>query len=368
MFSFRNIDKFLPSRFERMGLLKGKRWYINREESIIGLFKPKRQEFGDKKVFCGNHYGELIGYILTNGTELSACRCELAYLSKYYENIHKERNHGTAQEKYGCITYSDLKPGEELEHGKNIVEAFSSGNNELFKRLTKDDKPKDAVDNLEVILASIEERTREFYEYKPEISKSHVEEQVKHNRKRAIQMMVYDCLYGNNDRHDENWAMRRMSQDIEMYPLYDNERVLGLYENENLIENAIKKGNVEEVSEDILFSRMRVPGESKKYSNYKDVLKYLVDNYNSETMEALLMFISHNVPSRVSQYLNECEGLPECYKDFGTEMYKSRYLFAKELYKRKKMGLHDFEKHNVSDSIRRSRNRVEETVGVGEGR
>ena len=332
MFSFRNIDNFIPSRFERMGLLKGKRWYIDKEKSASGLFKPKRQEFGDKKVFCGNHYGEVMGYLLTLGTELPACKSELAHLSKYYENIHKERNHGTSQEKDGCITYSNLEQGEELEHGKNIVEFFTLHYSELFEMLSKNDPKKDfAIDNLEVILAAMEKRIREFYAFKSDITDSKIEEKIILSRKRAIQMIVYDCLYGNNDRHDENWAMRRTPQDIEMYPIYDNERVLGLYENQTLIENALNTNKVEQISEEVLFSRMRVPGEQNKNSNYKDVLKYLMEHYREETEEALIMFLSQNTPEKVSQYLNKFEGLPKCYVDFGTIMYKSRYDFAREL-------------------------------------
>lgn len=355
MFSFKNIDSFIPSRFERMGVLKGKRWYISTEETRNVLFKPQRQEFGDKKVFCANHYGELMGYILTLGTELPACRCELAHLSKYYENIHKEMHHGTAIEKDGCITYSDLKPREELEHGNTVIEyLLITKNKKLFEKLTNGQAIRNnEVDNIEVILASIEERTRDFYSAKSDISSDYIEEKVAKNKKRAIQMMVYDCLYGNNDRHDENWAMRRNADDIEMYPLYDNERVLGLYENQTLVENAVKNKRVEAISEEVLFSRMRVPGETKRYSSYKDVLNYLMDNYRSETSDALLMFLSCNTPTKINKCLISCEGLPSCYVDFGTAMYQSRFEAARELYRTK---------------ILETNKTMEETEGLGDER
>lgn len=355
MFSFRNIDNFIPSRFERMGLLKGKRWYIDKEKSASGLFKPKRQEFGDKKVFCGNHYGEVMGYLLTLGTELPACKSELAHLSKYYENIHKERNHGTSQEKDGCITYSNLEQGEELEHGKNIVEFFTLHYSELFEMLSKNDPKKDfAIDNLEVILAAMEKRIREFYAFKSDITDSKIEEKIILSRKRAIQMIVYDCLYGNNDRHDENWGLKINDEDISLYPLYDNERVLGLYENQNVIEKALNSNAVDKISEKMLFSRMRVPGDKSKHSSYKNVLNYLIQNYNEETKVALDKILSAVTPDRVRGILEECEGLPKCYVDFGTQMYESRYNFAKDLYQNKKINSAinvkiNFDTYNISN-------------------
>ena len=89
MFEFRNIDGFKPYKFEKVGELKGKRWYIDSKKRKKGLFKPKRPEFKDHKVFCANHYGEFVGSVLASETGIPACKAELAHLSKYYANIHK---------------------------------------------------------------------------------------------------------------------------------------------------------------------------------------------------------------------------------------------------------------------------------------
>lgn len=334
---FINIDSFLPCRFERIGILKGKRWYFDKQNRQMALFKPRRFEYGDKKIFCANHYGEVVAYILAKESEIPVCRAELAHLSRYYSNIHKERNNGTSEEKDGCITYNVLRSDEELEHGRSIIEYFILSKRSEYERLTENDLVHYADDNLEVILFSIEERTRSFYADIPGISSDYIEIKVKSNRRDAIRMMVYDCLYGNNDRHDENWAMRRGKSDISLYPLYDNERVLGLYENENLVKNALEKETVESVSEEVLFSRMRVPGEKNKFSNYKDVLMYLIKNYREETFEVLNNSLQINTPQRVRQYLGSCERLPEEYVNFGSLMYESRYNFAKQLCNKKRL-------------------------------
>ncbi len=337
MFSFKNIDSFVPNKFETTGILKGKRWYLDTAKSKMALFKPKRAEFGDRKVFCANHYGELVGYKLAKNASVKSCPAELAHLSRYYPNVHKFLNNGTPIPKDGCLVYSLLDAGDELQPGKVILDYFRFEQNRKFHDLTaKDGKQADLDDNIEVVLSAIEYRTRDFYRKKGNTSLEHIESQVQKNRFSAIQMMVYDCLYGNNDRHDENWSMRRNNEEIELYPLYDNEKVLGLYENQNEIERMLKDGNVEKVSEQLLFSRMKAPGETKKHSSYKDVLNYLMKSYHEETSLALECALRGNTPQMVNGILSLCEGLPSCYIDFANIVYKSRDEFATQLLYPKK--------------------------------
>ncbi len=332
---FKNIDNFVPGRFEKMGMLKGKRWYSNppsSEERKVGLFKPQRHEFGNRKVFCANHYGEFMGYIVATLSKTKACPVELAHLTKYYENIHKQRNRATPQEKDGCIIYSKIKQNQELEHGEQIVDFFRNNNEEGYKELIERDQTyKEKSENLEICLAAIEHRTRVFYKDRPQ---EEIQEKVEQNKSLAIQMMIYDCMYGNNDRHSENWAMvkDKYGQDISLYDLYDNERVFGLYENQNIIEEALKTQRVKEVSEERLFSRLYVPGETKKYSSYKDVLMYLMKNYREETQSILKQHLELCKPEIIQNYIKKCEGLPSCYIDFQRIMYQERYNFAKDLY------------------------------------
>lgn len=338
MFKFRNIDGFTAGRFERMGMLKGKRWYINTEDLdedfrfVSVLFKPKRKEYGDKKVYCANHYGELVGYLLAIGSRTQSCKVELAHLSKYYENIHKERNNGTPESKDGCIIYSHLERTQMLEHGKVCIDNYITENHGAFENYRSD-----INDNIDVCIKAIEFSTRKFYE-KSDIKRTpeYIEEKVQENRKKAINMIIYDCLYGNNDRHDENWALVKDSEgrDISLYRLYDNERVLGLYENIRTIQSALDSDSIEKDSERILFSRMKVPGEEKVGSSYKKVLTYILNNY-PEAEELLTIHLKGNTPRNVRMYLESCENLPEEYITFGSKMYESRFEFAKELLQQK---------------------------------
>ena len=159
MFRFRNIDTFIPGKFEKMGMLKGKRWYINIEDKKNGqespnvLFKPQRNEFADKKVFCANHYGELVGYLLAKGAQVPSCRAELARLSRYYENIHKERNRGTPEKKDGCIMYSELEKNQILDHGSTIIDMFALEDSIGFTKLSRGERENDS-NNIQICLGT----------------------------------------------------------------------------------------------------------------------------------------------------------------------------------------------------------------------
>ena len=331
MFEFKNIDAYVPGRFERMGMLKGKRWYTGKLEDnkiVLVLFKPRRKEYGDKKVFSANHYGEVAGYLLALSSGTFACKAELAHLSQYYENIHKVRHGGTPEEKDGCITYSNLERGEILHHGKSVVEDYIRD-----VQNPEYDIVRNYENKIDICIAAIEDATRKYYKKSPkEFSDEYIEEKVAENRKAALNMIVYDCLYGNNDRHDENWAMVKNidGTGISLYPLYDNERVLGLYENIRTIENSVEMNSVEDDSERLLFSRMRVPKEEGCNSSYREVLRYLISTY-SETEELIRAHLNGNSPQVVRSYLESLSGLPKVYIEYGTAMYESRYNFAKSL-------------------------------------
>ena len=337
MFNFRNIDEFIPYKFEKIGELKGKRWYIDSSDHRMGLFKPKRYEFKDKSVFCANHYGEFIGSILAVQVGIETCEAELAHLSKYYSNIHKEINNGTPEEKDGCIIYNQLPKGNILESGKITIERFKTKYKDQFKELTQNDMNRLKVnDNIELVLTAIESNVRDLYRMVGTYTEAYIQTKVQEVKKKVIQMVVYDSLYGNYDRHDENWSIYYNNDKIDLYPLYDNERVLGLYENQDFIENILKEENMEQIVDRKFFSRMRVPGEKKKYSSYKDILGYLIKKYPQETGETLRTQLERNTPQHVRKCLEDCEGLPSVYVDFGTQMHTYRNNFARGLLERSK--------------------------------
>lgn len=338
MFKFRNIDRFIPHHFEKVGMLKGKRWYIDTKTFQRGLFKPQRQEPGNKDVFCGNHYGEVIGSALATNAGIPTCKAELAHLSKYYPDIHKERYYGTPIEKDGGIIYSQLNQNDILEAGKVTIERFEENNQDRYREFIKDERRKqDVNNNIELVLSAVAFRVEDFYRTTGNYSEEFIQSKIEQTRKRIIEMVVYDCLYGNYDRHDENWSMHiKANQDIDLYPLYDNEKVLGLYENQDFIEKALRSENMENIAEETFFSIMHVPGETKEHSTYKDMLTYLMRTYPHETEEILTKQLSKNTDEHIKKYLEDCEGLPSVYINFGTQMYAYRRNFARDLLEHKK--------------------------------
>lgn len=51
MFKFRNIDDLIPGRFERVGMLKGKRWYIDLAHKQNALLNQKDLNLVIEKFF-----------------------------------------------------------------------------------------------------------------------------------------------------------------------------------------------------------------------------------------------------------------------------------------------------------------------------
>ena len=138
-------------------------------------------------------------------------------------------------------------------------------------------------------------------------------------------MVVYDCAFGNNDRHDENWSIARdvSTNNLRLYPAYDNERVLGLYENQDLIKNSVDKNNVQDVSKSLLTSRIGIPGHPEKVT-YDIMLQYLSEHYPEETLEFMTGIVQNVSEEDISSILSNLEGLPSEYIEFGTSTYSDR--------------------------------------------
>ena len=324
MYSFKNIDDYTPGYFERVGTLRGKRWYSKNDKN--GLFKPRRFEFGDKKVFVANHYGEFMGYILSQAIGAEACPVELAHLSKFYVHFFKFKYNGTPIPRDGAISYKVAPKDASIIPGQVLISKYNKENElELFKR----NRNVEALnDEIPTVMSTIEAATRDFYSKKG-YSPRRIKEKVDKNIADAARMICYDCSFGNNDRHDENWSMVVTQDDIRVYPLYDNERVLGLCENLNTVRRLLSSPSaIETYNTYGLFSRMRLPGAQK--STYKEVILYMLQNYPEVTRETLETVHSNVKPEFVKHQLEEMDGLPQEYVDFSSTIYNQRYAFVEK--------------------------------------
>ena len=142
MYSFRNIDNYIPREYEKVGALKDKLWFedpktIDSEtgKRVRGLFKPRRKEaYRSYDLFCGNHYGEVAAYALAQKISMPSCRSELV-------DVHTEKNkytRGNIKYKKGAIVYSRLREREELISGKIITEGLKMNEPEEYERISQD--------------------------------------------------------------------------------------------------------------------------------------------------------------------------------------------------------------------------------------
>ena len=324
MYSFRNIDNYIPREYEKVGALKDKLWFedpktIDSEtgKRVRGLFKPRRKEaYRSYDLFCGNHYGEVAAYVLAQKISMPSCRSELV-------DVHTEKNkytRGNIKYKKGAVVYSRLREREELISGKIITEGLKMNEPEEYERISQDPRcnlNESNNNNIEIILASIEYTMK-----KAGIS----EQRITEAKERMIQMSIFDCAFGNNDRHDENWSMSFIAKDrstLGIYPAYDNERVLGLYENLDLISHAVNSDKVPEISEEVLTSRIGIPGKPEKV-RYYELLEYLASHYPEETQKYIQAILDNVTSKDVLEMLSEMEELPPEYIEFGTLMFSER--------------------------------------------
>lgn len=104
-----------------------------------------------------------------------------------------------------------------------------------------------------------------------------------------IEMMLFDFLIGNSDRHQSNWAIligvnneNGLSISIRQCPLYDNGSSLCCYVNSKelpeLLGNDKKRFStfVDSKSK----SRIRIDGSKKSLPSHREVIKYLFQNHS----------------------------------------------------------------------------------------
>ena len=158
------------------------------------------------------------------------------------------------------------------------------------------------------------------------------EEEINRIREEFIQMVVFDCAFGNSDRNDENWGIIIRDPDkdskspkVSIYPMFDNEKILGFMERKELVEKLLTDEKlVKEFSETFLESRMGFKSTSEKV-DYRSMIKYLMSVYPVSTKKALDKVLSFKEKD-LDEILDECEGLDDCYKSFAKKIYSSRMI------------------------------------------
>ncbi len=361
---FLNLDKdLIKLRPEPMGEIQPKFWFsqISTRDKVLVKRQHRERVNGQReKSKMYNHFGEYFAYMLAQKTGIEACPVDLITLHDTKNKYSKTKHLYMA-----CASHCVRKPNDYIYPGEHVIARYMAAcPNEFEYRYKGNFNPnevsiKEAMytksheDNVDIIIDAVASETRNFEMKSGKRTPEQIEEDVDKNVQDTINMIVFDCVLGNSDRHSENWAMRYNDESgkLDLYPMYDNEAVLGLRKPVAEIKRVVSQDRISEYANIHLFSRMGVHPNHSGIS-YRSMLNHLVTYYPKQAIKAM----GHITASITEQDLTELydsalkaaaysddhdiigeEGnLPEEYKTFGLALYRERSEFAKELIREAK--------------------------------
>lgn len=220
----------------------------------------------------------------------------------------------------GCISYAELRVDEknrrklidETSTGEEVIDLYSLfGERQYFKNNNE----------IPIILNGVKYAITQYYLARNiTLSADEINEKIDQNRKRIFEMILFDCLFGNNDRHDENWSMVSLGngEGCMVYPLYDNERILAMCENIEYVKTIQNEEDIKKYSDEC-FSRMVPKGywgkSGKNGAPYLETIRYLLDEYKDEVMPILKRMLNEFTIDDLQEILDNCDdGLDEYHK------------------------------------------------------
>lgn len=238
-------------------------WLVNGNTNQIGLFKYP------KDTTTTEHVSEKIASVIAKTINIPCANVDI----------------GTYNQRLGSMSYLINNSHQGILEGIHLL-GLSYDRKQLY------DKEKDEYYSLDVILNSLRQYNLE---------------------QKFINVVIFDYLIGNTDRHQNNWAL--LITDFEHYdlcPIYDNGSSLCSYVPEHKIKNYLGKDYqlFNSLVDSKSKSRIRIDKHNKKQPTHFQVISYLKDNFPNEVTDIIDSICNNITEININNILNEnCDNL-----------------------------------------------------------
>lgn len=243
--------------------------------------------FKDNLTCVDIDFGEAVAYQIGKRTIGNICKAELMKKSRLSFNSEKFS--------YGVASYYSFSKNDEMVISSWFIRKYLEFQNK-------------SLDNLQRRVVSIDDSLQAIKYQMVILDNRPITEYLK-VKQQFIDMIMFDCKFGNYDRNTENWMLikDKTTGVYDLYPLFDNEAILGFDRNidDFRISSKDKQGLTKQqvmMQEKKLIVdynktlklKSSVPNdELKGGSTVKDVLKYVSNKYPEQaknSVKALLKF------------------------------------------------------------------------------
>ncbi|MFA6807555.1 MAG: HipA domain-containing protein [Eubacteriales bacterium] len=234
-------------------------WLKDPSNGQIGLFKFKK-DFETK-----DHVSEKLASDLGTLLELPCAYVEI----------------GTYENRKGSMSYLINKDNEELIEGIGLI-------NQYFPNYSAE----------EMYDASL----NEYYSIRMLIKAIEGYGLIKD----LVKMLIFDCLIGNSDRHQNNWAIIKKGDGIYKFsPLYDNSSSLCCYILEQNLENYLGNdlNRLNSIVRTKSKSIVRINEKEKKRPTHEEVVTYLSKQYYDDVKDFIEQIILKISPGEIERLL-----------------------------------------------------------------
>lgn len=232
----------------------------------------------------------------------------------------------------GILSYVSLSEDDFLILPETIIKEYLKSKNEKFSSLL------DVETIFQSMLYSVTKNNRpyeEFLDFKQDF----------------INMVIYDSKFMIFDRSIDNWYFRKNKNSgaIDLYPMFDNEMILGFDQDlEDLEPNLITKEFVEEIDRQKTIEVLTPIDvmNGNRHADYHDIIKYLLRKYPKETTTAIAHVKEFTIQD-LEKELDRIEDLSQLRKELTMKLFLKREM---EIYK-------IYDEYNKDENIKRYQNR-----------